>query len=130
MCIRDSCGSVRGCSRGAPHHRCLRRRQVLCMGRLRLECERESVDPTVAAWGHGQPDHGAAAFQRILRSAYADLDPDCTLELRLSNSRADHGLHLSLIHISEPTRLLSISYAVFCLKKKKIITLYEDNVYS
>eukprot|EP00658_Telonema_sp_P-2_P009894 TRINITY_DN13697_c0_g1_i3.p1 TRINITY_DN13697_c0_g1~~TRINITY_DN13697_c0_g1_i3.p1 ORF type:complete len:263 (-),score=56.65 TRINITY_DN13697_c0_g1_i3:28-816(-) len=31
------------------------------------------------------------------------------------------GLHrdLSLIHISEPTRLLSISYAVFCLKKKK-----------
>src|SRR5678816_1947471 len=29
---------------------------------------------------------------------------------------------LSLIHISEPTRLLSISYAVFCLKKKKTIT--------
>eukprot|EP00658_Telonema_sp_P-2_P011665 TRINITY_DN1445_c0_g1_i3.p1 TRINITY_DN1445_c0_g1~~TRINITY_DN1445_c0_g1_i3.p1 ORF type:complete len:124 (+),score=56.96 TRINITY_DN1445_c0_g1_i3:161-532(+) len=28
-------------------------------------------------------------------------------------------LELSLIHISEPTRLLSISYAVFCLKKKK-----------
>ena len=29
--------------------------------------------------------------------------------------------HLSLIHISEPTRLLSISYAVFCLKKKIIL---------
>eukprot|EP00658_Telonema_sp_P-2_P011110 TRINITY_DN14225_c0_g1_i3.p1 TRINITY_DN14225_c0_g1~~TRINITY_DN14225_c0_g1_i3.p1 ORF type:complete len:942 (-),score=213.51 TRINITY_DN14225_c0_g1_i3:82-2907(-) len=29
------------------------------------------------------------------------------------------GEDLSLIHISEPTRLLSISYAVFCLKKKK-----------
>ena len=27
-------------------------------------------------------------------------------------------LGLSLIHISEPTRLLSISYAVFCLKTK------------
>src|SRR5678815_4689726 len=27
-------------------------------------------------------------------------------------------VNLSLIHISEPTRLLSISYAVFCLKKK------------
>src|SRR5678815_3098296 len=26
---------------------------------------------------------------------------------------------LSLIHISEPTRLLSISYADFCLKKKR-----------
>src|SRR5678815_729483 len=31
--------------------------------------------------------------------------------------RTEHPL--SLIHISEPTRLLSISYAVFCLKKKK-----------
>src|SRR5450756_1378318 len=29
------------------------------------------------------------------------------------------GLDLSLIHISEPTRLGMISYAVFCLKKKK-----------
>jgi len=28
------------------------------------------------------------------------------------------GLILSLIHISEPTRLRRISYAVFCLKKK------------
>ena len=29
---------------------------------------------------------------------------------------------LALIHISEPTRLLSISYAVFCLKKKNRLT--------
>ena len=28
-------------------------------------------------------------------------------------------VELSLIHISEPTRLGMISYAVFCLKKKK-----------
>ena len=32
--------------------------------------------------------------------------------------RALFGVHLSLIHISEPTRLALISYAVFCLKKK------------
>eukprot|EP00658_Telonema_sp_P-2_P052000 TRINITY_DN40125_c0_g1_i1.p1 TRINITY_DN40125_c0_g1~~TRINITY_DN40125_c0_g1_i1.p1 ORF type:complete len:247 (-),score=28.35 TRINITY_DN40125_c0_g1_i1:105-845(-) len=31
----------------------------------------------------------------------------------------ESAISLSLIHISEPTRLLSISYAVFCLKKKK-----------
>ena len=31
-----------------------------------------------------------------------------------------HPLILSLIHISEPTRLGMISYAVFCLKKKDI----------
>ena len=29
------------------------------------------------------------------------------------------ALGLSLIHISEPTRQAEISYAVFCLKKKK-----------
>ena len=33
-------------------------------------------------------------------------------------AEVDTVLCLSLIHISEPTRLLSISYAVFCLKKK------------
>src|SRR5678816_4775336 len=41
----------------------------------------------------------------------------------LNNHEGNHGEdvkeYLSLIHISEPTRLLSISYAVFCLKKKK-----------
>ena len=33
-----------------------------------------------------------------------------------------HLKHLSLIHISEPTRRTPISYAVFCLKKKKTKT--------
>ena len=35
-------------------------------------------------------------------------------------------MRLSLIHISEPTRLLSISYAVFCLKKKETKKLTKD----
>ena len=35
------------------------------------------------------------------------------------NEEAVLPLTLSLIHISEPTRLGMISYAVFCLKKKK-----------
>src|SRR5678815_117029 len=37
------------------------------------------------------------------------------LELDLGDEEA---WEIGLIHISEPTRLLSISYAVFCLKKK------------
>src|SRR5678816_3328722 len=48
------------------------------------------------------------------------------LHYLVSNTETDEMLKirfmdisLSLIHISEPTRLLSISYAVFCLKKKK-----------
>eukprot|EP00658_Telonema_sp_P-2_P076027 TRINITY_DN65964_c0_g1_i1.p2 TRINITY_DN65964_c0_g1~~TRINITY_DN65964_c0_g1_i1.p2 ORF type:complete len:126 (+),score=30.12 TRINITY_DN65964_c0_g1_i1:165-542(+) len=39
-----------------------------------------------------------------------------------NNNGGGEAVKLSLIHISEPTRLLSISYAVFCLKKKKKIT--------
>src|SRR5660398_184287 len=34
------------------------------------------------------------------------------------STRGAHCVCLSLIHISEPTRLRRISYAVFCLKKK------------
>src|SRR5678816_653045 len=61
---------------------------------------------------------------RLLRSptVYEDLvkmicTTNCSWALTL---KMVHGLvnNLSLIHISEPTRLLSISYAVFCLKKK------------
>ena len=41
------------------------------------------------------------------------------LENCMARGRALYDL--SLIHISEPTRQAEISYAVFCLKKKKII---------
>src|SRR5678809_1741135 len=43
---------------------------------------------------------------------------DYTPEGGQSNPFLHMGLHLSLIHISEPTRQAEISYAVFCLKKK------------
>src|SRR5665647_3814102 len=39
--------------------------------------------------------------------------------LKAAISGEDHEYELSLIHISEPTRRTPISYAVFCLKKKK-----------
>eukprot|EP00658_Telonema_sp_P-2_P050620 TRINITY_DN38642_c0_g1_i1.p1 TRINITY_DN38642_c0_g1~~TRINITY_DN38642_c0_g1_i1.p1 ORF type:complete len:117 (-),score=29.19 TRINITY_DN38642_c0_g1_i1:124-474(-) len=39
-------------------------------------------------------------------------------QLTTTTTDPDPLSDLSLIHISEPTRLLSISYAVFCLKKK------------
>src|SRR5659263_754635 len=46
---------------------------------------------------------------------------DCSLCIQVCPTGIDirKGLQLSLIHISEPTRLGMISYAVFCLKKKK-----------
>src|SRR5665648_1292827 len=39
-----------------------------------------------------------------------------TFTLNFQRSNPDQVLSLSLIHISEPTRLGMISYAVFCLK--------------
>ena len=52
--------------------------------------------------------HGVASEEYIKLSGKAAEGRDVLLVLVLS-----------LIHISEPTRLLSISYAVFCLKKQK-----------
>ena len=46
---------------------------------------------------------------------------NCYIELdKICASIRDTVHALSLIHISEPTRLGMISYAVFCLKKKKM----------
>src|SRR5450756_2942828 len=56
---------------------------------------------------------GEADIAQHRRTGYRDVDV----------LKAQHRHHipitLSLIHISEPTRLGMISYAVFCLKKKK-----------
>ena len=53
-------------------------------------------------------------FSLILIMAYV-----VSLSLADSLSASLGILKLSLIHISEPTRQAEISYAVFCLKKKK-----------
>ena len=44
---------------------------------------------------------------------------DAKASVRARSAFLEAGYYaLALIHISEPTRLLSMSYAVFCLKKK------------
>ena len=50
---------------------------------------------------------------------YATINIKANRLCNLKFSSIEGLIDLSLIHISEPTRLLSISYAVFCLKKKK-----------
>ena len=57
-------------------------------------------------------------FERARNSAtLLQLEPVDSTNL-FNEARLPHP-NLSLIHISEPTRLGMISYAVFCLKKKK-----------
>src|SRR5450756_367425 len=53
----------------------------------------------------------------LVGEGVADHQPDA--ETEVTGPPASVGYDLSLIHISEPTRLGMISYAVFCLKKKK-----------
>ena len=57
-------------------------------------------------------------YDPIQSSKKKDLDP--------KGSRSNPILqYLSLIHISEPTRPLYISYAVFCLKKKILLLILK-----
>src|SRR5665647_3637093 len=56
--------------------------------------------------------------QAALDSFHQDWDAHQILGCSRLDPHAGTG-HLSLIHISEPTRRTPISYAVFCLKKKK-----------
>src|SRR5450756_1781089 len=61
-------------------------------------------------------DHGDG--QEDVNNAAHRIRGDETQEPKHQQYDRD-GIVLSLIHISEPTRLGMISYAVFCLKKKK-----------
>src|SRR5450756_2710500 len=73
---------------------------------------------------------GAEGYYPIVRGGKlpAELVQEVGLLLPQREDQVEHRPHaalsqiledLSLIHISEPTRLGMISYAVFCLKKKK-----------
>src|SRR5450759_5737919 len=97
--------------------------------RLRLHRVDEALDALVHALEGVLAEHRALGLvvqlevhpvdrvvaPRLLRPAH-----EVTTELCPGGLRRDHRRleDLSLIHISEPTRLGMRSYAVFCLKKK------------
>jgi|GEM_PF-6664819 len=75
-------------------------------------------------WGDNKP---IIAYDESVKDVNITKNFTMTADVYLDengyNSLAEEGDYLklkglSLIHMSEPTRLLSISYAVFCLKKK------------
>ena len=59
-------------------------------------------------------DGASADDMRSVETINAKIKTDPNYENLVKDAK-----DLSLIHISEPTRLLSISYAVFCLKKSQ-----------
>ena len=62
-------------------------------------------------WAGIKHKKGKADKQRS--KIFSKLSKEITVAAKLGDK------DLSLIHISEPTRQAEISYAVFCLKKKK-----------
>src|SRR5665648_345284 len=74
----------------------------------------------------GKPPHknrtdiseGAMRYEMIKRAIHDNPAFDIST-LELERQGPSYTVDLSLIHISEPTRLGMISYAVFCFKKKK-----------
>ena len=86
----------------------------------------QPIGVAIAGLGFGEKVHLPAIAATPDLQAVALWHPR---DERLGSATADHGLKgysnwddllaLSLIHISEPTRRRGISYAVFCLKKKK-----------
>eukprot|EP00658_Telonema_sp_P-2_P019420 TRINITY_DN17665_c0_g1_i1.p1 TRINITY_DN17665_c0_g1~~TRINITY_DN17665_c0_g1_i1.p1 ORF type:complete len:573 (-),score=64.80 TRINITY_DN17665_c0_g1_i1:75-1793(-) len=94
--------------------------------------QRTLVGPTAVTFL--LPSPSAVAELRSLLSCLLAMPVTGTRTVALGESQSTlHGdavevfevdARLSLIHISEPTRLLSISYAVFCLKKKKKPVIY------
>ena len=69
----------------------------------------------LAAGGSDHGAGGAVAFQAFFHQCVGQ------------HQQATWCVHLSLIHISEPTRLLSIPYAVFCLTKKTLLLITHNS---
>eukprot|EP00831_Metopus_contortus_P028036 TRINITY_DN23413_c0_g1_i4.p1 TRINITY_DN23413_c0_g1~~TRINITY_DN23413_c0_g1_i4.p1 ORF type:complete len:129 (-),score=30.29 TRINITY_DN23413_c0_g1_i4:2-388(-) len=67
--------------------------------------------------------------RNILEAIFSNEVEIMEITLRLMLFPLMKTLCLSLIHISEPTRPLYISYAVFCLKKKNKTHLYQNNTH-
>src|SRR5450756_109936 len=100
------------------------RHRVAQSGRLLTH---DSSDAAAGGGAQSQQTHETKATEASVSSLWSLPSPGSGIDVGARAARAGHALRpqewvklrLSLIHISEPTRLGMISYAVFCLKKKK-----------
>ena len=79
-------------------------------------------------YGNPLPDIIDLRIEKELSSILGNGFAVIYLASQMLVNRSNERGYLSLIHISEPTRLGMISYAVFCLKKKKKKTRQTQNL--
>src|SRR5678816_4610490 len=96
--------------------------KCICLQELRL-CHRDFFQPSeykspLTSIERGDNDRGGAGILIHKSIPYSPVPLQTKLHAVAARIHlpTDLTICLSLIHISEPTRLLSISYAVFCLK--------------
>ena len=87
--------------------------------------DRETLWNAVEKAERGKKAQLAYSFDIALQNEFSMQENIALARQFLLENFVSRGL--SLIHISEPTRQAEISYAVFCLKKKKIKTTMEPS---
>src|SRR5660398_283112 len=116
MCIRDSGNTdLAGLSAAIEVAFAERERPTLVIVRTSIGYGSPNKQDTAGA--HGAPLGEAEVALAKENLGWPAAPPFLVPDDVLAHFR--EALALSLIHISEPTRLRRISYAVFCLKKKK-----------
>src|SRR5450756_187161 len=87
------------------------------INKLQLGCQRERYE-LLFVHRHRQSGFSARGFSFAYSRLRIQAASAFSFAWRLYADSGYVAPNLSLIHISEPTRLGMISYAVFCLKKK------------
>ena len=83
-----------------------------------IVCERESHKGIIIGKNGGKLKKIGTSARTEIQNLM-DTQVNLKLWVKVRKEWRDSDLYMTLIHISEPTRLRRISYAVFCLKKKK-----------
>src|SRR5450756_2766328 len=96
---------------------------AVVLGELDHRAGQQLQRPAGAALGRARTgschQEGFLFARELTARSRAGLFTECSLQIAFHKAALGAVYGLSLIHISEPTRLGMISYAVFCLKKKK-----------
>ena len=92
----------------------------------------KELEQEIQGWDDGKKtagSHASIVKNNLQLKRKSDISKKLSLLIKQKILNNELIKSLSLIHISEPTRHLRISYAVFCLKKKNRLMLTIVHVF-